>query len=715
MKNRITLLVVSFCCIVSFAEGVGQDSLLNLLKKAGNDTNKVNLLYHLSEVAADDDQVLSYAMQALQLAEKLNYKKGIADATNNIGYVYDNRDDLKRAMAHYRKSLDIRREINDQTGIAVSLNNIGSLYGKTGDNEKSMDYYLQSLKILEQTNDSFEIAFAMHNISAQYREFGNIPMAMEFEMKSLDIREKIRDYNGMADCYNNLGYICSQQSQVERAMTYYQKSLQIYEKNGNKRGIAMEYNNMGSIIGDHKKALEYLNKCLKLYEELGSKEGMGSALNNIGNIYWSMKNADMALQYYLRYLKIREESGSKDGIATAYINIGNVYEQRDSLNQAIDYYKKALEIKKEIKQKQGIAYSLNAIGHIYSRLKMYKLAETYCNESLKVSQELGYPVNISQASLSLSKIFSAQNRFKEAYEMHVLFKQMSDSISFSDARKAVAKMTLQFEFDKKEAVIKAEFDKKEALSKKEIEKQKLVRNYTAAGFSLVLISLGSFAVIIMQKRNARFLQTVSEVEMKALRSQMNPHFIFNSLNSINRYMNSHDTEMAGAYLQKFAKVMRLILENSQFHDVLLADDLRALELYMQLESMRMSNKFTHEIIVDESIDPQNTLIPPLILQPFVENSIWHGFSAKEGQGKITIRIQQKDHMLECMVEDNGIGRIKSAEVKPSQPDKKSLGMKITRSRIDIINKIKKSKAGVELIDLAEGMRVVVRLPLELDF
>ena len=136
---------------------------------------------------------------------------------------------------------------------------------------------------------------------------------------------------------------------------------------------------------------------------------------------------------------------------------------------------------------------------------------------------------------------------------------------------------------------------------------------------------------------------------------------------------------------------------------------------MQLEAMRMNNKFSFEIIVDESIDPENTLIPPLILQPFVENAIWHGFSTKEGQGKITIHIQQEDQMLKCTVQDNGIGRQKSGEQKNPQPEKKSLGMKITRSRIDIINKIKKTRAGVEITDLPQGTSVIVKLPLELDF
>jgi len=168
---------------------------------------------------------------------------------------------------------------------------------------------------------------------------------------------------------------------------------------------------------------------------------------------------------------------------------------------------------------------------------------------------------------------------------------------------------------------------------------------------------------------------------------------------------------ADNYLAKFAKVMRIILENSEKKEVSLYDDLKGLELYMQLEALRLNNKFTYEIHVAENIDQENTLIPPLILQPFVENSIWHGLSQKTGMGKILIKIKRQDEMLNCVVEDDGLGRNQTTN---SVTTNKSLGMKITKARIDIINKIKNSTAAIELKDLAEGMRVELRLPFEVN-
>ena len=134
---------------------------------------------------------------------------------------------------------------------------------------------------------------------------------------------------------------------------------------------------------------------------------------------------------------------------------------------------------------------------------------------------------------------------------------------------------------------------------------------------------------------------------------------------------------------------------------------------MQLEAARMNHKFTYEIKVADDIDAEETFIPPLLLQPFVENSIWHGISKKQGNGKITINITKENNMLNCIVEDNGIGR--AASSKEVQTGKKSLGMKITMTRIEILNKQKRSNAAINLTDLEQGTKVEIKLPLELSF
>ncbi len=244
-----------------------------------------------------------------------------------------------------------------------------------------------------------------------------------------------------------------------------------------------------------------------------------------------------------------------------------------------------------------------------------------------------------------------------------------------------------------------------------------------AGSLIVLFSGLAVFVFYKRKRDVVEMRHESELktqamdtELKALRAQMNPHFIFNSLNSIKNYIDKNDTAKASLYTSKFAKLMRMILENSERKEIPIAQDLKALELYMQLEALRMHNKFIYEIKVDDAIDQENTLIPPLILQPFVENSIWHGISQRECDGRIWISIRKEGNMINCIVEDNGIGiSEQSPDEQNAHADKKSLGMKITKSRIDVINRMKKTNATVTFSNLDEGTKIEVRLPEALAF
>jgi hypothetical protein len=222
-----------------------------------------------------------------------------------------------------------------------------------------------------------------------------------------------------------------------------------------------------------------------------------------------------------------------------------------------------------------------------------------------------------------------------------------------------------------------------------------------------------------KREKAELNQQVSITEMKALRSQMNPHFIFNSLQSIHTFLIQNNTEDASTYLLKFSKLMRIVLENSQHQEVPLKEDLEALELYMQLESLRLKYPFTYEVKMDESIDEESTSIPPLILQPFVENAIWHGLHFKEEPGHINIFIRKINNDLICTVEDNGIGRDLSKKVKqPMLMKKESLGMKLTEERLKILSELKKVKANFNITDLfnsnnkPSGTRIDVSLPTE---
>lgn len=218
-----------------------------------------------------------------------------------------------------------------------------------------------------------------------------------------------------------------------------------------------------------------------------------------------------------------------------------------------------------------------------------------------------------------------------------------------------------------------------------------------------------------EEEKSRFKQRLAEVEMKALRAQMSPHFIFNSLNSINKYIVKSEPEKASLYLTRFSKLMRLILDNSNHKIISLEQELAALQLYIQLESLRFNEKFSYKVEVAPDLVPISIGVPPMIIQPFVENAIWHGLLHKDTTGLLTVKIERYQEGLQCIIEDNGIGRKRAKELKSkSISEEKSYGMKITADRLNMLN-VNSTISSIEIIDLEDaqgqpaGTKVIVRI------
>lgn len=222
-----------------------------------------------------------------------------------------------------------------------------------------------------------------------------------------------------------------------------------------------------------------------------------------------------------------------------------------------------------------------------------------------------------------------------------------------------------------------------------------------------------------EKKKAELNRKFSELKLQALRAQMNPHFIFNTLNSIQYYISNDEQKPAYRYLSKFSKLMRKILDNSEKSTLPIAQELEALKLYLDLEVLRFEGKFVYRLNIDPAIDVHNVEIPTLLIQPFVENAIQHGLRFKRTKGALDIRLQLHGDAVVCLIQDNGIGIEKALQLKSKHEDQhKSAGMKVTRERLATLNALRKNGRGVEIIDLskesggASGTRVKIVIPIE---
>ena len=643
------------------------DSLNSIINNPGShDTLKIAARYEFGESTMQLrigywDSIAKDCQHLIK--EDVELKKAllpyIAESYNNVGYVYMNQGDATNALKYYHKSLKTREDQGAKDGIANTLNNMGMVYFSQGD----------------------------------------VPKSLEYIHKALKMREEIGDKGGIAYSLNNIGYIYDNQGEPDKALEYYFKSLKIQEETGDQQGTALCLNNIGTIYQyQHvlSKALKFYTKSLNIYREIGGKNGEALALNNIGAVYKDQHESDKALEFYNESLKIRE---------------------------AID-------------DKQGICYSLYNIGRTYYYMDKFDEAKKYANRDLALAREVGYPENIRDAAWLLSEIYEKEGKGMPALEMHKLYMQMKDSINNEATQKATIKQQAKYQYEKQKAIDDAENEKELAIAAEQKQKQKVIIYAIAGGLALVILfaflifkrlQLTRKQKVIIEEQKEKVEKTNEEleiekqnIELKALKAQINPHFIFNSLNSVQKHIIDNNKELAHDYLTKFGKIMRSTLENSEEKSIPIKDEVELLEMYVELEAKRLKNGIDFNVIIDKNIDTYNLTIPPMLLQPFIENSIKHGIANLNAKGEITLKMVQEDDNLICTITDNGIGREASAAQKERsvQTKHRSMGMEITQNRLRNIWKKYDEQHEIEIEDPVDGegkgtgTSVKLILPLE---
>jgi LytS/YehU family sensor histidine kinase len=313
----------------------------------------------------------------------------------------------------------------------------------------------------------------------------------------------------------------------------------------------------------------------------------------------------------------------------------------------------------------------------------------------------------------MSEMYLRQKDTANAYKTYVLFKKYSDSYILKTNSQGLTDARIKYEADTHNKEV-------ELLSLRVRNQKLLIYGYT--GLFILSMAIGilwfSRAKINAKRRLSELNRKISEITQANLRQQMNPHFIFNTLNSIQYYMYQHDKLATNNYLTKFSSLMRKVLENSQHTSVPLRDELDALNLYLELEMIRFKDKFDFSIKVDEDIDTLQFKVPTMLIQPYVENSICHGLMPSEGKGLVKIDIKLEKEYLACTIEDNGIGREASRDKKTnSKNNHSSLGTQIVTSRLDLVNALYGTSLKTIYTDLKKingepsGTRVEIQIPI----
>lgn len=600
----------------------------------------------------------------------------------------DQRDSLLSITRNQNKAKTTRGEAYISLSELYYMQNIDSMQIICSEGIKAVT--LDKVKIAPETRRKLldQKSELINNSALGFYKTGDLSEALKLWYRSLKLEEQLKDIKGQTDVLNNIGNVKIDFLQMEKATAVYQSILPLQQSIQDSAGIARTFNTLGYI------------------ERVGG-------------------NDSLAMDWYQKALELRVKINTPVGIAGSHNNIGFIYKKRGRFKEAREQYLEASRIYIKLNDDRGLIAVNHNLASCSYEMGDFSGALIFGKEGYKMSIKLKSLNDQMYLCETLSRIYETKGNNLEALKYYKEFIEIRDKLNSEKNYKALIDQELEYEFEQKEKIKELERIQEKAaadlINQAEQERSsrfKIIAIIVSSGLILVIILLYFISKQLRISRQQRVIieKQNKEIEMKALRSQMNPHFLFNSLNSIKHFIIKNESTVAAGYLTKFAKLVRLVLENSKHNLISLQEELDCLNNYLELEKLRFEGKFDYTITADAEV--YSIQVPPLILQPFIENAIWHGILNKEnGLGHIDILVKDLENAIQIEITDNGIGRKKAAEiVAESSLKKKSMGLTITHERLQVLNRVIGIESKIEIIDLTDannaaiGTKVIVYLP-----
>lgn len=644
MRKRSTALGVVLALQVHVGVGVGlsaQDASLvpgikAELVTAPNDTLRADALARLcfNLSHSQPDSARLCGEQALALATRIGNQRALGDAHNNLGWLETQQGHFNEADAHFTAALRHFTRIGNPAFTSVTRSNMGWLADKQGDRAAALMHFQEALKDSEAAKDSASTAILLYSIGTIYSKMKEYDRARSFMQRSLELEERIGRTSKQANCLLAIGNTWRSEGDAAQAQALYARADQLFR-----------------ITRDH--------------------YGAGMVQENSGDLYLE-SDPRKALPFYQRALA-----------------------HYDTLDSPADK-----------------AYILQRIGMTYAGMDRYADAEASYTACMQLATSTGSTELVMELHLSLAELAVKQGKSDVAighYQRHMALK---DSLRSEASERELMRLRATFETEQAErenALLKAE----NALSR--ANEAKLKARWTAAA----AVSIGLVLLLALLYRNYRQrgrhtkeverfnaelqaqrdqVQHMNDLlELKVLRSQLNPHFIHNCQNSAIAMVKEGRSIEALAYLQGLSKLMRLVLEHSVNDRITVEEEMAFLRLYVKLESLRLPG-LQFEVDADRGLLDEEAELPALLVQPFVENALWHGLAAKEAPRQLSIRFTATDKGLRCAVRDNGVGRT----VATRNDGQRSLGTELINERLQLLTHRLQQKGRFTVNDLKDG-------------
>ena len=619
---------------------------------------------------------------------------------------------LDTALIYADQALKLSTKLKNKNAIVQSYKELGSISYLKGESKKAINYCDKGIAIL--SNEENEVLYGLVQIKGNaFTISGQLDEGLECFRKVLNYWESFKDSTKVASLLNNIGIIHYYKGDYDSSMIYLLKSAEIYDKQGKRGDVADISGNIAQIyneLGNYEKAIEHTLNALDVYEQLDDYYSQAGLLINLSNIYKNIDSLDQSIEKSQKALEIASNNGYTALMSLAFSNLGLAFEKKGLYNRAINAVENSLEIAQKQEDIESEAKNLRFLGSLYSKEKEYNKALLYLNKSESLAEQIHLVSDYYDIYFEKSKIYEALKDYKNSLRYYRKYTQVKDSIFTEEKHKQITEIETKYQTAKKE---------KELIQlSEENNKQRMIilkSRYFTLGLIVIILFVLLFGFMFIRLNKIRSRQKTLELEQKLFRSQMNPHFIFNSLSSIQYYIAKNKPIEAGAYLSDFAKLMRLVINNSKEEFITLDQEIDTMNYYLQMQQLRFEDNFDYQFEVDKNIETNEVLIPPMLTQPFIENSIEHAFKENKSGNLLQVSYKLHNKHLEILVEDNGIGRAKALANKNS--NHKSFAIEVTKRRLEKLNRKSKSKIFFEIIDLqseegkSEGTKVRFKLPI----
>lgn len=651
--------------------------------------------------------------------EDTTYIKRLNELCNSYKNIYE----YEIADSIAKITLTKAAKLNYSLGILHTNLLLGEIQYEINNYSNSLEIYNKLLNLSLSLKNKMYVAICYHRIASILEDRGKIEESYRYNLKSLEIRKIINDKAGISSSLGNIASYYIHKSDFNNALENLFEVLKINTELGNKKAIAYSYYNIAKVyfnIYNYTEALKFFNLCKPIVHSLNDQYAYLETLRSIGELYGRMNKFDEALDCFNEAMNIAIKNKNELAQSMCYIGIGNIFLKQNKLTNAFQRFQESLEIANKIGNKTVSTVSMLNIGEVYKKQKKITEAKKIFMQARPLVKQLGdFKEYNKELYKSFYEIDSIQGNWENALANYRLYIQYRDSLLKESNSKAKDSLRLSYEYENKAVIDRIKNENEKATIVENAKNEKKV-------IFLIIGVLILFVTLIFQnfhsrkkKEQAELQRQVAEHDIKALRAQMNPHFIFNCVHSIDRLLDDQKIRESKESLGKFSSLTRSVLENSERREITLAEELRILCLYMDLENTRFITPFTYSLNIDPVTDPEVTLIPPLILQPFVENAIKHGFEKTSRTGQIKIGIQKENDVLVCTVEDNGCGRnTGQAPQAISGFKKESMGIKLSEDRLKLLGEMKNTRSHFTIEDLTDnnnnpaGTRVSIFLPFE---